>query len=197
MLLVPAHSPYKTLADLARDMKAPPGEVAYASAGNGSTTHLCTVLLHEMTHTHTQARHIPYKGAAGAVTDVVGGQVAFTCQSTSTAMALVRAGRLRPLAVTSPKRLEGLADVPTVSGAGVPGYESTSWIGVMVPASTPDAIVQRFSDDFMKVCGTPAFRTFCEAQSLAVDPADSKTFRADIPKDVERWRRIIEATKRS
>ncbi len=195
MVLVPANSPYKNLMELVRDMKARPGEITYASAGNGSTTHLCTALLNDLTQ--TSARHIPYKGAAGAVTDVVGGQVSFTCQSTATAMSLVKAGRIRPLAVTSGRRLESMPEIPTVAEAGVPGYEAISWVGVMAPAATPDSLVQRLSDAFVKAATAPAFKQFCDAQSLTVDAADTRTFRAEIPADVERWRKVVETLKKT
>lgn len=194
ILLVPANSPYKTLMDLVREMKSRPGEVTYSSAGNGSATHMCPVLLNDMTQ--TTAHHIPYKGAAGAVTDTVGGQVAFTCQSASTAMGLVKAGRLRPLAVSGAQRLEALPNVPTVAEAGVPGYDFSSFLGVFVPAATPRPIVQRLSEELVRIAATPEFKEFCIANSVTVNIADADTFRAEVPREVERWKRMAELSRK-
>ena len=194
VVLVPTNSPYRTLMDLVGDMKARPGEVAYGSAGTGSTTHLAIVVLNEMSR--TTARHIPYKGAAAAVTDTVSGQVAFSMQSPSSALQLVKGGRLRALAVSGNRRLEGLPDVPTVAEAGVPGYDLTSFIGIMGPAGIPAPIVQRLSDELLQIGNTPAYREFCIAQSLTVDLADARAFAAEGPKELERWRRVIEASKK-
>ena len=194
VLLVPASSPYRTLMDLVGDMRARPGEVAYSTAGAGSTTHLAIVVLNEMTR--TTARHIPYKGAAAAVTDTVSGQVAFSMQSPSSALQLVKGGRLRALAVSGNRRLEGLPDVPTVAEAGVPGYDLTSFIGIMGPAGMPAPIVQKLSDELLQIGNTPAYREFCIAQSLTVDLADARAFAAEGPKELERWRRVIEASKK-
>jgi tripartite-type tricarboxylate transporter receptor subunit TctC len=190
VFVVPANSPYKTLRDLIADMRARPGEVTYASAGNGSTTHLCTAVLNEMTN--TVARHIPYKGASGAITDTVSGQVAFTCGGTSPTLPLIRAGRLRALAVTSAKRLTALSDVPTAAEAGVPGYDQTTWLGAFAPAATPAPLVQRLSDELVALAGTDAFRDFCSAQALNVDIADANTLRGNGPRELEYWRRLIE-----
>ena len=194
VVLVPTNSPYRTLMDLVGDMKARPGEVAYGSAGTGSTTHLAIVVLNEMSR--TTARHIPYKGAAAAVTDTVSGQVAFSMQSPSSALQLVKGGRLRALAVSGNRRLEGLPDVPTVAEAGVPGYDLTSFIGIMGPAGIPAPIVQRLSDELLQIGNTPAYREFCIAQSLTVDLADARAFAAEAPKELERWRRVVEASKK-
>ena len=194
VLLVPTDSPYKTLMDLVADMRARPGEVTYASAGNGTAPHLAAAMLNDMTR--TKARHIPYKGAAAAVTDTVSGQVSFTFQSTSSAQQLVLAGRLRALAVSGTEKLKALPNVPTVSEAGVPGYSVTAFVGVFGPARIPLSVVQKLSAALLEIGRTPAFQEFCDTQSVALDLADAKSFAADAPKELERWRKIIEASKR-
>lgn len=195
VFVVPANSPYRTLADLLADMKARPGQVTYSSSGNGSTTHLCSVVLNDMTN--TVARHIPYKGATGAITDTVSGQVTFTCGGTAPTLPLIKAGRLRALAVTSAKRLGALSDVPTAAEAGVPGYDQTTWLGVLAPAATPAPVVQRLSDELVALAGSDAFRDFCAAQALNVDIADSRALGAEAPRELARWRRVIELSRKS
>lgn len=194
ILLVPANSPHRTLMDLVREMKSRPGGVAYSSAGSGSITHMCPVLLNHMTG--TTAHHIPYKGAAGAVTDAAGGQVGFTCQSASVAMGLVKAGRLRALAVTGVQRLDALPEVPTAAQAGVAGYDLSSFVGVFVRSGTPAPIVQRLSENLVQIAATPEFKEFCIANSLSLSIANADTFRAEVPTEVERWKRMAELTKK-
>lgn len=193
MVVVPASSPYKTLDDMVQDMKSRPGQVTFGSSGSGSTTHLCSALLNQMTH--TQAKNIPYRGTAGATTDAVGGQVDFTCQSTSTALPLVKAGRLRALGQTGKRRLDGIPDIPTVAEAGVADYEAVFFLALLAPVSTPASIVNRLSATLVKIAGTPAFKEFCAMQQLAPDFADAPTFNAQIPGNVERWLRIAKASK--
>jgi tripartite-type tricarboxylate transporter receptor subunit TctC len=189
VFVVPTSSPYTKLMDLINDMRARPGEVTYSSAGTGSTTQLCTVVLNDMTK--TVARHIPYKGASGATTDTVSGQVAFSCIGCAPAIPLLKGGRLRGLGVTSAKRLEALPDCPTVEEAGVPGYDMTTWLGILAPGATPPDVVKKLSDEVVAVASTEDFKSFCRAQALNVDIADASTLKASLPQEFERWRRIV------
>ncbi|RCW68604.1 Bug family tripartite tricarboxylate transporter substrate binding protein [Pseudorhodoferax soli] len=195
VFVVPASSPYKTMAELIADMKARPNEIKYSSSGTGSTTQLCTVVLNDMTR--TVARHIPYKGATGAITDTVSGQVDFSCGGTAPTIPLIKGGRLRALAVTSAKRLSALAEVPTVAEAGVAGYDMTTWLGVLAPASTPAPVVQVLSKELVALAGTEEFLLFCRNQALNVDIADAQALRAEGPQELERWRRIIELARKT
>ncbi|NYT23682.1 tripartite tricarboxylate transporter substrate binding protein [Alcaligenaceae bacterium] len=195
VLLVPTASPYNTLADLIADMRARPGEVTYASAGTGTAPHLAVSVLNDMTN--TQARHIPYKGAAPAVTDTVSGQVAFTFQSASSALQLVKAGRLRALAVSGTERLKSLPDVPTVAEAGVNGYSVTAFVSVFGPSGIPPATVEKLSAVLLDIGRTEAFQQFCDEESVTLDLADTKSLSADAPKELELWRQIIEASKKT
>lgn len=194
MFLVSAGSPLRTLQDLLRAMRASPGAVTYASAGIGSLSHLCAVQLNHMTG--TQARHIPYKGAAGAVLETTGRQVDFTCQSVSAGLPLVKSGQLRALAVTGTRRTDTLPDVPTASEAGVPGYTATSWIGVMAAAATPPAVVRSLSSNLVKIASTPGFAQMCESQSMTIDIAGTDRFRAELPDEIDRWQRIAELARK-
>ena len=194
-VVVSANSPYKTMADLLAAMKAKPGEIDYGSGGVGSTSHLCTVILNDLTK--TSAKHIPYKGNTQAVTDTVGGVVAFTCQGSGGVMPLIQAGRLRALAVTSAKRWEALLDVPTGIECGIPGFEVASWMGVMAPAKAPDAMVTKISDGLAQIARTPEFKAFCDKQSMYVELVEHRELQAGMPAEDARWRRVAELIKRS
>jgi tripartite-type tricarboxylate transporter receptor subunit TctC len=186
-VVVPPASSFKTLADLVSAMRAKPGELTYSSGGNGSTSHLCTLLLNDMTR--TSARHVAYKGNGAAITDTAGGQVDFTCNS-SVVVPLVMSGKLRALAVSSRNRWDALPEVPTVAEAGIPGFDVSSWMGVMAPTGTPAAVVQRLSDEFVRLAQMPEFKEFCAKQTMYLEIADHKQFLADIPKENIRWKRI-------
>jgi len=192
--VVPASSPYKTLQDLVRSMKTRVGDVTFSSGGSGSTSHMCTLLLNEMTQ--TTARHVPYKGNTPAVTDAVSGQVEFTCNS-SVVVPLVKAGKLRALAVTSVQRWEELPDVPTVVEAGIPGYEISSWIGAMAPAGTPAPIVQRLSDEMVSIAQSPDFKEFCSKNTMFVDIVAYREFQASANAEAAKWKKLAQLTKQN
>jgi len=194
-VVVPANSPYQSMADLLAALKARPGEVNYGSGGVGSTSHLCTVILNDLTH--TKARHVPYKGNTQAVTDTVAGIVAFTCQGSGGVIPLIQAGRLRALAVTSAKRWDTLPDVPTGIECGIPGFEVASWMGVLAPAKAPDRMVTLVSDGLAKVARSTEFRTFCDKQSMFVELKEHREFQASMPDEDARWRRVAELVKQS
>jgi len=192
-VVVPVKSPYRTLADLVNAMKARPGEIDYGSGGVGSTSHLCTVILNDLTR--TRARHVPYRGNTQAVTDTVAGIVAFTCQGSGGVLPLIEAGRLRALAVTSARRWDALPDVPTGPECGIPGFEVASWMGVMAPARTPDAMVALVSDGLAGVARSPEFKAFCDKQSMFVELKEQREFQASLPEEDARWRRVAALVK--
>lgn len=194
-VVVPTNSPYKTLADLLAAMKARPGEIDYGSGGVGSTSHLCTVIMNDLTK--TSAKHIPYKGNTQAVTDTVGGMVAFTCQGSGGVMPLIKAGRLRALAVTSKARWDALPDVPTGIESGIPGFEVASWMAVMAPAKTPDPTVAQISDGLARIARSPEFKAFCDKQSMYVELVEHREFQVSMPEEDKRWRHVAELVKRS
>ncbi|MGC3987357.1 MAG: tripartite tricarboxylate transporter substrate binding protein [Pseudorhodoferax sp.] len=194
-VVVPTNSPYKTLGDLLAAMKARPGEIDYGSGGVGSTSHLCTVIMNDLTG--TRAKHIPYKGNTQAVTDTVGGVVAFTCQGSGGVVPLIKAGRLRALAVTSRARWEALPDVPTGIESGVPGFEVASWMASFAPAQAPDAVVAQVSDGLARIARSPEFKAFCDKQSMYVELMEHRAFQASLPEEDQRWRRVADLVKRS
>lgn len=194
-LVVAADSPYKTLADLLNAMKAKPGEIDFASGGVGSTSHICTIILNDLTH--TKAKHIPYKGNTQAVTDTAAGIVAFTCQGSGGVLPLIKSGKLRALAVSSKNRWESLPDVPTGIESGIPGFEVASWMGALAPAKTPEPALAVLSNGIAKIVRSPEFKAFCDKQSMFVDLMEQREFQASLPKEDAYWRRISELVKQS
>lgn len=188
-VVVSAESPYKTLADLIKAMKDKPGEITYASGGSGSTSHLCAIVLMDLTG--TKAKHIPYKGNTPAVTDTAGGQVDFTCQGSAGVLPMIKSGKLRALAVTSKQRWDSIPTVPTGIEAGVPDFIVSSWIGALGPAGIPAPIVQRLSDELVSIAGSAEFREFCEQQAMYVDIADHQKFQRELADDMVKWQRIV------
>ena len=154
LLVVNPKNPAKDLAALIADAKAHPDKVTYASAGVGSPHQLAFELLKEKTG--IKATHVPYRGSAPAINDVIAGHV--TAMIDGTAVPMAREGTLRALAVTGAKRSAAMPDVPTVAEAGVPGYEFASWHGVFVPAGTPPAVVERLNAELNKIVADPVVR---------------------------------------
>lgn len=192
-LVVPTNSPYQTLDDLLKAMKANPGGIDFASGGVGSSSHLCTAIM--MDKTGTKALHIPYKGNAQAVTDTMGGIVAFTCQGSAGVLPMIKGGRLRALVVTSPKRWDSLPDVPTGIELGIPDFQVASWMGAMAPAKTPDATIAVLSDAFTKVARSKEFEDYCAKQTMYIDLMEHAEFQASLPKEDAHWRRVAELIK--
>jgi tripartite-type tricarboxylate transporter receptor subunit TctC len=153
VLVVGADSPYKTLKDLLAAAKAKPGDLTFASPGTGTSPHLAGELLKSVAH--VDLTHVPYKGSGPAVTDLIAGHVRFMFDTTLIVGSHVKAGKLRPLAVTSSKRTQSLPEVPTIGEAGVPGYEITSWQAVFAPAGTAKPIVQKLNTEIVRVLKMP------------------------------------------
>jgi tripartite-type tricarboxylate transporter receptor subunit TctC len=153
VLVVNANSPYKSVKDLLDAAKAQPGTLTFASAGTGTSPHLAGELLKSVAH--VDVTHVPYKGSGPAVTDLIAGHVQFMFDTTLIVGGHIKAGKLRPLAVTSSKRTKSLPDVPTLAEAGVPGYEIGSWQAVFAPAGTPKPIVQKLNSEIVRVLNMP------------------------------------------
>jgi tripartite-type tricarboxylate transporter receptor subunit TctC len=157
VLLVNNEFPAKTLAEFIQYVKSqPPGSLNYASAGNGTPEHLAAELF--KTQTGTQMTHVPYKGAAAAMTDVISGRVPIMFEIAGGAVGHLKAGRLRPLAVTGTTRLASFPDIPTFAEAGLPEYTFTAWHGIAVPAGTPRPVIDRLNQSIRKAMADPDVR---------------------------------------
>jgi tripartite-type tricarboxylate transporter receptor subunit TctC len=152
IVVVDAKSPYRTLKDLVDAAKASPGTINMASSSNGTIGHIGGELFQR--RAGIKMTHVPYKGAGPAVTDLMGGSVDCFFGNTQAVGGLVTAGRLRPLAVTSPKRLANFPNVPTVAESGYPGFEASTWSGLVAPVGTPQSIVDRLNAEANKALGT-------------------------------------------
>jgi len=184
---VPANT-LKELIDLA---KAKPGQLHYASAGTGSTPHLCGELLRTMTGINIV--HIPYKASGSAMTALAGGEAQIGCQAAGTYVPLIKAGKMRALAVAAPQRLPTFPELPTAAEAGLPGYEVQSWTGYMAPAKTPPAILRRLYDELAKIIETPEMKNFILSQGAEPALMDSATFGAYIKTERVKWAKVVKA----
>ena len=176
----------RELIDLAR--KAP-GRLNYASSGNGSPQHMSAEMFKAMTK--TSLTHIPYKGAAPAVNDLLAGQVQVTVGVVNQLLPHIRAGKLKALGVTSRKRLAQMPDVPTLDEAGVPGYESEIWLGLAAPAATPPAIIEQINQAVRKAMATADVVSKLQAQGIDVLVSSPDQMRQRGLEDLKRWGDII------
>jgi tripartite-type tricarboxylate transporter receptor subunit TctC len=176
----------RELIDLAR--KAP-GRLNYASSGNGSPQHMSAEMFKAMTK--TSLTHIPYKGAAPAVNDLLAGQVQVTVGVVNQLLPHIRAGKLKALGVTSRKRLAQMPDVPTLDEAGVPGYESEIWLGLAAPAGTPPAIIEQINQAVRKAMATADVVTKLQSQGIDVLVSSPDQMRQRGLEDLKRWGDII------
>ena len=191
VLVVGAASPWRTLADLLAAARARPGRLTYSSGGNGSAAHITFEYL--KLRARVFMLHIPYRGTAPSVTDVLAGQVDCTFTGAPAVIPHVRSGRLRALAVSSPQRLPQLPDVPTVAESGYAGFEADQWYGLVAPAGTPAAVVSRLNAEVNKALALPEV-----AQQLAVEgavpaPSTPQAFGDLIRREIPRWAEVVRA----
>ncbi len=156
VLVVNPSLPVHTLAELGDYVRKHPGELAYASGGNSTTMHLAGELY--KSRSGLDLPHVPYRGDPAAINDLLGGQVKVAFVGVAAVLPHIRAGKLRPVAVTTPTRIETLPDVPTIAESGFPGYEMVSWLGYMVPAGTPPQVVAYLADQIQKATDKKALR---------------------------------------
>ena len=181
--------PAKTLAEFIALAKAQPGKLNYASSGPGTPYHMAGELFKAMAG--VDIVHVPYKGSSGARTDVLGGQVQMMFDAVTTMSGNVKAGQVRALGTTGKQRSTVLPDVPTISEAGVPGYEATIWLGIVAPKGTPPAIVNRLNAEITKIVSNPEVKREWAAQGavpMTMTPAEFGKYIAD---DIVKWEKIV------
>jgi tripartite-type tricarboxylate transporter receptor subunit TctC len=191
LLVVHPSLPARSVKELLALARARPGQLISASAGTGTSNHLSLVQFTSLAG--VDITHVPYKGAAPAVADTIGGHAHMTFAPAPASLALVQANRLRVLGVTTAQRFSGLPEVPTIAEAGVPGYELTSWVGLLAPAATPPAVVGRIHATLLESLRTPEVRNVLlksGTEPLGNSPDEfAQALRREIPK----WGKIIKA----
>jgi tripartite-type tricarboxylate transporter receptor subunit TctC len=191
VIIVPVSSPVKSLKDLIAMAKAEPGKLTYASAGNGSSGHLAGELLKSTAK--VDVLHVPYKGGAPAITDLLGERISFMPINPVEVIAHIRAGRLRALAVASDKRFPLLPDVPTVAEAGLAGDEASVWSGVVAPAKTPPEIVRQLNAETNKALANPPMVNKLGERGVVVTPGTPDQFAAFIKSQAELWSGVVKS----
>jgi tripartite-type tricarboxylate transporter receptor subunit TctC len=178
-----------TVTELIEQAKARPGKINYASSGIGTPHHMAMELFKGLTN--TELTHVPYKGVAGALTDVIGGQCDVMFLPIHVGMPQVRAGKLKALAVGSATRDPAAPDVVTLGEAGVTGVDVDIWIGFLAPAGTPAAVVSKLNSEVREILALPEIRASLEKQGLAASPSSPDELRALMKHDFDRWGAII------
>jgi tripartite-type tricarboxylate transporter receptor subunit TctC len=175
----------KNIAELIALARAHPGKINYGTGGNGSANHLAVELMASIAGVKLTA--VPYKGDAPAMADAISGQVSMTLPTVLAATPHIKSGKLRPLAVTTRTRVPSLPDVPTMQEAGVPGYESVSWGGLMAPAGTPPAILNKLHAEFARILKLPEIVERMEALGSTVVGSGPAEFSAFLQAEIRKW----------
>jgi tripartite-type tricarboxylate transporter receptor subunit TctC len=193
VLVVPADSPLKSLKDLVAAAKAKPGSLTYASAGNGSSNHLAGELFKSAAG--IDALHVPYKGGAPALTDLLGGRISFMLLNPVEVLPHVKAQKLRALAVASDKRLAILPDAPTMSEAGLAGFEASVWWGFVAPAKTPRDAIVKLNAELNKALADPGVREKLGELGVVFTPGTPEQFGTFLTAETDKWAKVIKSAK--
>ena len=189
ILVVHPSTPARTVKEVIALAKAKPGTLNFASAGVGSSSHLAGELFRILAR--ADIVHVPYKGAGPAMVDVLSGQVQLYFAIMPAAMPHVKPGKLAPVAVASARRSQALPDLPTVAESGVPGYEASTWYGVLAPAHTPSAVVARLHGDIAKILGDAALHARLADQGFDPVGSSPEEFGAYIKSEILKWGKVI------
>ena len=189
VLVVGPNAPYKSVKDLVAAAKAKPGEIAYASLGNGSTSHLTMEAFQAAAG--IKLNHIPFKGSGDAQAQLIGGQIPLMSDTIPGVRGQIAAGKLRPIGLAITKRSEFLPDTPTIHEQGYAGFESVGWIGLAAPAGTPAPILDKLNAEIRKMLGDPAVKA--RFQQLAFEPVgDSrKEFTEFVRNEIRKWTKVV------
>jgi tripartite-type tricarboxylate transporter receptor subunit TctC len=191
VLVVHPSVPARTVQELLALARKEPGKLTYGSFGNGSSSHLAGELFTHLAGVNIT--HIPYKGSAASMTDLIGGRITMMFDSVSTALPYIRDNRVRALAVTTQKPSDQLPGVPTLAAAGVPGYELTAWFGVVAPAGTPKAVIDRLNGEIVAALKQPDLAARLASQGTVPFPATPAQFGSYIRAQYEKWDSLIKS----
>jgi tripartite-type tricarboxylate transporter receptor subunit TctC len=189
ILVVNPALPVKNVKDLVSYAKSKPGQLSYGSGGNGSAANLATEYL--KMQTGTAIVHIPYRGTVPAVTDLIGGQIQLVFTGAPAVLGFVKSGQLRALAVSSPKRLEAMPDLPTVAESGYKNFEADQWYGVVAPAGTPKDIVQKLNLQINAALNAPELKKRLITEGAVATPETPEAFGQLIATEIARWQPVI------
>jgi tripartite-type tricarboxylate transporter receptor subunit TctC len=192
ILAVHPSSPANSVKELIALAKSQPGQLSYGSSGNGGPSHLGTELFKSMTG--IDVRHIPYKGGAPAAIDLISGQIQMMFNTPPVILPHVRSGRMKGLAVASVKRIPAAPDLPTVAEAGVPGFELSTWYGVMVPRGTPPAVVKKLHGAFVAALEAPDVRDRLANENLQIVGSTPDAFAAHVRAEIPKWAKVVKAS---
>jgi tripartite-type tricarboxylate transporter receptor subunit TctC len=192
VLLVNPKLPANTAKELIALAKAQPGKLMFASSGNGTSLHLSGELFATMAQ--LKITHVPYKGSAQALGDVLSGQVPFMFDNLPSALPHIKAGKLRALAVTMTKRIPQLPDVPTMAESALPGFEAVSWFGILAPAKTSTAVVSKLNAEINKIISDAAMRQRLVEQGTEPAVMSPEQFAQHIKDEIAKWGKVVKAS---
>lgn len=193
MLVVHPSLPVKNVRELIALAKARPGQMLFASSGNAGTPHLCWELLKSMAG--IDIVHVPYKGGAPAMMDTIGGQTQMYCTGMVSVSPQIKAGRVRPIGMATLQRSPVMPEVPTVAEQGVPGFNVASWFGIMAPANTPGAIIQRLYGEIARIAETAELKKFLLSQGAEPMLMDPPKFSEFLLAETEKWGKVVRGAK--
>jgi tripartite-type tricarboxylate transporter receptor subunit TctC len=189
LLVCNAQQPAKTVAEIVALCKAKPGEVSFGSAGAGSAQHLALELFKQ--RAKVDAAHIPYKGSAPVITDLIGGQINYAFETMTAATPHVKGGRLLPIAQTRAKRAKSYPDVPTMAELGYPGFEATTWYGLVGPGKLPTPIAQKMNEDVNKVFAMPDVQERLDSYGAEDGGGTREKFAQFIEREIAQWSKVV------
>lgn len=189
VMIVPAALPVNSVAEFIAYAKARPGKLNMASSGNGTSIHLTGELFKSMTGTYMV--HLPYRGSAPALTDLIAGNTQVMFDNLPSALPHIRSGRLKALAVTSRERSPALPNVPTLAESGLKDFDASAWFGLLAPAGTPREVVTRVQQDVARILATPEMRERFAGQGAVPVPNTSEEFAAFIRSEIEKWSKVV------
>jgi tripartite-type tricarboxylate transporter receptor subunit TctC len=192
LLVANPAQPFKSVKELIAYARANPGKLTFASSGSGTSIHLSGEMFQQMAGVEMQ--HIPYKGSAPALTDLLGGQTAVMFDNMPSVIGHVRAGKLRPIAVTTPNRSPAVPDVPTIAESGVPGYSATSWFGLLAPTGTPAPVMAKLHGSILKALADPEVKKKLAEQGAEPHGEKPEQFAEFIRSETAKWGQTVKVS---